>query len=115
MLIPCICLPVSQCEWCWREALQWACFPTSSYEEQVLEMGPGDRLYLSTDGVIDAENAAERDFGVDRLIEALDRNRRFSLSDSLTSAIECAERWCAPSAFGDDVSMLALEICGAGG
>jgi sigma-B regulation protein RsbU (phosphoserine phosphatase) len=90
-------------------------FPTSGYEEQVLEMGPGDRLYLSTDGVIDAENAAQQEFGVERLIEALDRSRRFPLSDALTSAIACAERWCAPSAFGDDVSMLALEIRGAGG
>jgi sigma-B regulation protein RsbU (phosphoserine phosphatase) len=84
--------------------------PTSSYDEQVLQMGPGDRLYLSTDGVIDAENDAEREFGVERLIDALDRNRRAPLSDSLTSVIACAERWCAPSAFADDVSMLALEI-----
>jgi PAS domain S-box-containing protein len=88
-------------------------FPGSSYEDQVLQMGPGDRLYVSTDGVIDAENADEREFGVGRLIEALERDRRFSLSDCLTSAIGCAQRWCAPSTFADDVSMLALEVCGA--
>jgi PAS domain S-box-containing protein len=87
-------------------------FPASSYEDQVLQMGAGDRLYLSTDGVIDAENADEREFGVGRLIEVLERDRRFSISDCLTSAIGCAERWRAPSAFADDVSMLALEVCG---
>ena len=86
-------------------------FSTSSYEEQVLKMGPGDRLYLSTDGVIDAENAAQQEFGVKRLIQALDRSHRAPLSDSLTSVIACAEQWCAPSAFADDVSMLGLEIC----
>ena len=46
-----------------------------------------------------------------RLIQALDRSRRAPLSDSLTSVIACAEQWCAPSAFADDVSMLGLEIC----
>lgn len=90
-------------------------FLASTYEEQVLEMGPGDRLYLLTDGVIEAENDAEQGFGMGRLLEALDRNRSFSLSDSLTSVIACAERWCAPSVFADDVSMLALEICSPNG
>ena len=34
-------------------------FPRLTYEEQVLKMEPGDRLYLLTDGVIEAENGAE--------------------------------------------------------
>jgi hypothetical protein len=29
----------------------------------------------------------------------------------LTAVVACAERWCAPSAFADDVSILAVEIC----
>jgi phosphoserine phosphatase RsbU/P len=86
-------------------------FPTSRYEEQVLELKPGDRLYLSTDGVIETENDAGQEFGLRRLVEALDRNRGSSLSESLTSAIVSAEQWCTPSPFADDVSMLALEIC----
>jgi sigma-B regulation protein RsbU (phosphoserine phosphatase) len=74
-------------------------------------MAPGDRLYLMTDGVIEAENAAEQEFGVERLRAELERNRSLSLSDSLTEVVACAERWCAPSAFADDVSFLAVEIC----
>lgn len=34
---------------------------------------------------------------------------------SLTAVVACAERWCAPSAFADDVSILAVEICSPGG
>jgi PAS domain S-box-containing protein len=90
-------------------------FPNSRYEEQVLELEPGDRLYLSTDGVIETENDAGQEFGVGRLLEALDRNRGSSLSEDLTSVIACAEQWCAPSAFADDVSMLALEVCSTNG
>jgi PAS domain S-box-containing protein len=90
-------------------------FPASNYEEQVLKMGSGDRLYLSTDGVIEAEDNDERGFGMGRLLEALERNRGVPLAESLTSVIASAQRWCAPSAFADDVSMLALEIRGADG
>jgi phosphoserine phosphatase RsbU/P len=89
--------------------------PGLTYQEQVLRMKPGDRLYLLTDGVIEAENDAEQEFGVDRLLEELERGRRLPLSDSLTAVVACAERWCAPSALADDVSMLALEICNPGG
>ena len=90
-------------------------FPRLTYEEQVLKMEPGDRLYLLTDGVIEAENDAEQEFGVARLREELERNRSLPLSDSLTAVVACAERWCAPSAFADDVSILAVEICSPGG
>jgi PAS domain S-box-containing protein len=85
-------------------------FPTSRYEEQVLELEPGDRLYLSTDGIIEAENEDGQEFGAGRLLETIDANRDLSLSEQLTAIIACAEKWCAESAFADDVSLLALEI-----
>ncbi len=90
-------------------------FPRLTCEEQVLKMGPGDRLYLLTDGVIEAENDAEQEFGVERLREELERNRCLPLADSLTAVVACAERWCSPSGFADDVSLLAVEICSTGG
>jgi serine phosphatase RsbU (regulator of sigma subunit) len=67
-------------------------------------------LYLSTDGLIEAENTAGKEFGVDRLLEALNASRRLPLAEGVNAVIASAERWCAPSAFVDDVSVLALEI-----
>ncbi|MFN0171802.1 MAG: SpoIIE family protein phosphatase [Bryobacteraceae bacterium] len=90
-------------------------FPNPRYEEQVLELKPGDRVYLSTDGVIEAENSAGKEFGLARLVDALDRCRNSSLAEGLTSAMASAQQWCAPSAFADDVSMLALEISNTAG
>jgi phosphoserine phosphatase RsbU/P len=89
-------------------------FPLLTYEEQVLKMKPGDRLYLLTDGVIEAENDAEQEFGVERLRDELERNRSLPLSESLTAVVACAEGWSAPAPFADDVSLLAVEICTAG-
>jgi len=89
-------------------------FPHLTYEEQVLKMQAGDRLYLLTDGIIEAENDAEQEFGVERLRAELERNRSLPLSNSLTEVVACAERWCAPLAFADDVSILAVKICTRG-
>jgi sigma-B regulation protein RsbU (phosphoserine phosphatase) len=90
-------------------------FPTSRYEEQLLELKRGDRLYLSTDGIIETENDAGQEFGAGRLLEAVGRNHDLLLSEQLTTIIECAEKWCARSALADDVSMLALEISSTNG
>jgi serine phosphatase RsbU (regulator of sigma subunit) len=89
--------------------------PNPRYEEQALELKPGDRVYLSTDGVIEAENSEGQEFGLARLIDALDRYRHSSLTEGLASAMASAQQWCAPSAFADDVSMLALEISNTAG
>ena len=85
-------------------------FPSSRYEEQVLRLAPGDRLYLSTDGLTEAENGAEQEFGVGRMVDAMARDRDRPLAEGLESVIACAERWCAPAVYMDDVSVLALEI-----
>ena len=78
-------------------------------------MKPGDRVYLSTDGVIEEENSEGQEFGLARLVDALDRHRNTSLTEALASVMASAQQWCAPSAFADDVSMLALEISNTAG
>ena len=85
-------------------------FPNPRYQEQVLDLKPGDRVYLSTDGIIEAENREGQEFGLARLIDALDRGRYCSLTEGLNLTIASAQLWCPKSAFADDVSMLALEI-----
>jgi len=50
-----------------------------------------------------------------RWVSSGERRSSLPLSDSLTAVVACAERWCAPSPFADDVSMLAVEICSPGG
>jgi phosphoserine phosphatase RsbU/P len=83
--------------------------PDSSYEEQTVRLGRGDRLYFATDGLTEAENTAGQDFGAEKLLEAYDQNRRRPLDESLTAVIADAKEWCAPAQFADDVAMLAME------
>jgi PAS domain S-box-containing protein len=83
--------------------------PDSSYEEQTVRLGGGDRLYFATDGLTDAENAAGREFGAGKLLEAYDRNRHRVLDESIGAVMACVQEWCAPSRPADDVAMLAIE------
>ncbi len=87
--------------------------PDASYEEYSLALSRGDRLYLCTDGIIEAENAAEEAFGVERLLETLDGCLDSTLGGSLSSVMNRVEKWSAPAAAADDASMLAIERCPA--
>jgi sigma-B regulation protein RsbU (phosphoserine phosphatase) len=50
--------------------------PEWSYKGSVVRLDAGDRLLLFTDGVTEAANRQEEEFGEERLIQAARRNRR---------------------------------------
>ncbi|MGB7762992.1 MAG: SpoIIE family protein phosphatase [Bryobacteraceae bacterium] len=84
----------------------------ATYEEHTVTLSGGDRLYLCTDGIMEAENAAGEEFGVKRLLETLGGSLDSTLGDSLSSVMMRVEQWSAPAGAADDVSMLAIERCG---
>lgn len=45
-------------------------FPDSTYEESIVQLDPGDVVVAYTDGVIDAENPASEEWGVEGLLRA---------------------------------------------
>jgi len=83
--------------------------PDASYEERAVRLGAGDRLYFVTDGLTDAENAAGKEFGAARLLEAVGRNRCVGLDESLDAVLACVEGWCTPARPADDMAMLAIQ------
>jgi phosphoserine phosphatase RsbU/P len=81
----------------------------ATYEESVVTLAPGDRLYLCTDGISEAENEREEHFGLGRLMETLSETRTLSLNASLAAIVEKAEAWSSQLGAADDASILALE------
>jgi phosphoserine phosphatase RsbU/P len=47
----------------------------ATYADETVVLQPGDRLYFYTDGVIEALNASEQEFGFTRLVDGVDRLR----------------------------------------
>jgi sigma-B regulation protein RsbU (phosphoserine phosphatase) len=83
-------------------------FEETSYEEASLTLEPGDRLYFYTDGVIEALDAAEDEFGHSRLLAEIARWREQSLRESLDGIAVAVRQWC-DGRIRDDVSLLAVE------
>lgn len=81
------------------------------YKEHVLRLLPGDRLYLYSDGVTEAESDGGGMYGKERLTELLLRERAAGLRQSLAALTAEVELWCGGRA-GDDVSVLAVEFTG---
>jgi sigma-B regulation protein RsbU (phosphoserine phosphatase) len=79
---------------------------------QSIVLQPGDRLYLYSDGVIEARNLHEELFSEERYAEVLFEARKEPLEESLRRVIEAARKWQGSDEFPDDVTILALERLG---
>jgi phosphoserine phosphatase RsbU/P len=80
----------------------------AAFEDAQLTLEPGDRLYYYTDGVIEALDAAEQEYGVGRLIRAIERCRTGPLREGLEGIAAEVREWC-DGRLRDDVSLLAIE------
>jgi len=85
--------------------------PSSTYEERTVTLSRGDRLYLCTDGIIEAENDRQEEFGIDRVLETVRASQDSTLSDSLSTVMMRVEEWSGAAGATDDASLLAIERC----
>ncbi len=82
----------------------------SEYQEFSLKLKRGDRLYLYSDGIIEAKNAARELFSQKRLMELLSQTNGDSLPRSIEKIAAETEAWCKPLLPDDDVTILACEF-----
>lgn len=82
------------------------------FKDHTVEMKPGDRLFLYTDGVTEALNKKEELYGDDRLIETLNRPETAAMSlDGLVAYMKSDIASYADGAEqADDITMLVMEI-----
>ena len=82
-------------------------FPNWSYQQEEIELTTGDRLLLFTDGVTELRSSVGDEFGEERLIELLIKNREReaeSLRDSIVEAVVSF----GGGEFQDDATLLVL-------
>jgi sigma-B regulation protein RsbU (phosphoserine phosphatase) len=79
------------------------------YAQGTVQLASGDRLLFFTDGITEAENDREEQFGEDRLIElarALRHRRAPEIKDQILDAVS---RFCRGRA-EDDITLLVLAV-----
>ncbi len=85
-------------------------FPSANYEETVVDLQPGDLLMAFTDGVTEALNPAEEEFGEERLKELIRRVAHLPITE-MTSAISQELRdWISTAAQHDDLTFVVMKV-----
>ena len=81
------------------------------YEQLTISMIPGDRLFVYTDGIIDAPNPVGESFGLKRLKDVLDANAAAPLSELKSTVLKTLTQYTQKELNHDDVTLIVLEIC----
>ena len=83
--------------------------PEIEYEQHSLQLVPGDRLYLYSDGVPEAMDKDKNAYGEQAMAECLADSRGRPLDESVAGLLEAVKVWCEPAGPLDDVSILGIE------
>ena len=81
------------------------------YGQLTIPVATGDRLFVYTDGIIDAPNPEGESFGLTRLKEVLDANAKVSLSELKFAVLRALHQYSEEELTHDDITMIVLEIC----
>jgi sigma-B regulation protein RsbU (phosphoserine phosphatase) len=84
---------------------QEAVFPTRRRP-----LAAGDLILLFTDGLIEAEGAAQECFTAERLAAAVRRHVRLPAVDLVRQVMDEIRQFCGGTDFSDDVSLLGMEV-----
>ncbi len=93
-----------------ENGLMLAAFSFATYSTAVRSLERGDRLLLYTDGIVEAANAEEDEFGRDRLSSLLRETAKLSPKQAVDHIVDVVQRWA--KAQGDDLTLL---LCDYGG
>ena len=79
------------------------------YREYELELGAGDALFIYTDGVPEATDTGNVLYGVQRMLDALNRAPEAAPKDLLREVKADIERFAGNAPQFDDITMLCLR------
>src|SRR5260370_31653532 len=93
--------------------LNSSCPPLGLSAEEICELAsaelsPGDVLVFYTDGVTEAENRLDEEFGMERLSAAVRSGSSLSAEDLMSSIYNAAADFCGDD-FNDDVTILVVK------
>jgi sigma-B regulation protein RsbU (phosphoserine phosphatase) len=87
-------------------------FETASYEERALDLAPGSTLVLVTDGVTEAVDPSEDEFGHERLAEAARRALSGPLAGVPDAVLDAVDEFQAGAPPTDDETLVVMRRSG---
>jgi sigma-B regulation protein RsbU (phosphoserine phosphatase) len=87
-------------------------FRFSRYEQGEAQLEPGDLLVLYTDGVSEAENPAEEEWGEDALAATARACVALPPNDTIQRIMKAADEFAAGAPQHDDMTLVIARVCG---
>ncbi len=85
-------------------------FPNQTFAMGTTRLEPGDRVVLFTDGVTEAADAEDQEFGEERLVRLLQENCISTAKEIQAKILQAAGEFCR-GAWQDDATLLILAVC----
>ena len=83
-----------------------------NYKEYEIQLNPGDKLFVYTDGVPEATDGEKNMFGTERMLAALNRAKDGTPEETLKSVRQAVDGFVKDSEQFDDLTMLCMEYKG---
>ena len=84
-------------------------FESAEYEEHTVTCRPGDLVVFYTDGITEAFNDADEEYGENRLIAILECNRHRSSREILSAIVEDVRRFSPSEQQRDDITLIVAR------
>ena len=81
----------------------------ATYEADTVRFQPGDLLLLYTDGITEAMNSGEEEYGLERLVQKTCDYRDRNVHEMLEMIIEDVKQHAVSTAQSDDITLLLLK------
>ena len=83
--------------------------PIAPYSEQRTDLGKGDLLVIYSDGVTEATNLAEEEFGEQELIEVVRKHRAQPAEAIVTAVMEAVTQFSSGAPQADDITLVVAR------
>jgi len=89
--------------------LPFGILPEAAYEAATVTLAPGDWLIIFTDGLVEAVNAKDEEYGESRLLAAIENGKSFSPADLLKRLMSELDQFVGNTPQHDDVTCMLLK------
>ena len=84
--------------------------PEAKYNDYEIDLNKGDKIFLYTDGVVEATNSNNELFKEERMIDALNKHKNKAPKEILKAVKKAVDEFVGDAPQFDDITMLCVEL-----
>ncbi|MBR4182630.1 MAG: PP2C family protein-serine/threonine phosphatase [Lachnospiraceae bacterium] len=97
----------------YRHSLALGVMEDVPFAEHEFKLNPGDTLFVYTDGVPEATNAEDVQYGTDRMLALLNKYKNVPINDLLIKLRNDIDKFAGDTPQFDDITMLSIKYKGS--